>query len=92
MDRRYRALLRFAAEHLERIEQIIDFEDKACPCCGVALQAIGEDVSERLDVGPTTFPGPRNAPAALPTFTRRTHLPPADTTRSSLPRRNLMSE
>lgn len=41
--------------HLERIEQLIDVEDKSCPCCGGALHAIGEDVSERLDVVPTTF-------------------------------------
>lgn len=41
--------------HLERVEQLIDVEDKACPCCGGALHPIGEDVSERLDVVPTTF-------------------------------------
>jgi hypothetical protein len=41
--------------HLERVEQTIDIEDKACPCCGGALHQIGEDVSERLDVVPTTF-------------------------------------
>ena len=41
--------------HLERIEQVVDVEDKACPCCGGALHTIGEDVSERLDVVPTTF-------------------------------------
>lgn len=41
--------------HLERIEQLVDIDDKACPCCGGALHAIGEDVSERLDVIPTTF-------------------------------------
>lgn len=41
--------------HLERIEQVIDVDDKACPCCGGALHAIGEDVAERLDVVPTTF-------------------------------------
>jgi transposase len=41
--------------HLERIEQVVDVEDKSCPCCGGALHAIGEDVSERLDVVPTTF-------------------------------------
>lgn len=41
--------------HLERIEQVVDVEDKACPCCGGALHAIGEDVSERLDVVPATF-------------------------------------
>jgi transposase len=41
--------------HLERIERVVDVEDKACPCCGGALHQIGEDVSERLDVAPTTF-------------------------------------
>ena len=41
--------------HLERIEQIVDAESKACPCCGGALHRIGEDVSERLDVVPATF-------------------------------------
>jgi len=41
--------------HLERIEQVVDVESKACPCCGGAFHQIGEDVSERLDVVPTTF-------------------------------------
>ncbi|MBV1692443.1 IS66 family transposase [Novosphingobium sp. G106] len=41
--------------HLERVEQIVDVDDKACPCCGGALHQIGEDVAERLDVVPTTF-------------------------------------
>lgn len=41
--------------HLERIEQVVDVEDKSCPCCGGALHQIGEDVAERLDVVPTTF-------------------------------------
>lgn len=41
--------------HLERIEQVVDINDKACPCCGGPLHQIGEDVSERLDVVPTTF-------------------------------------
>ncbi|MGH8355647.1 MAG: IS66 family transposase, partial [Pseudomonas sp.] len=41
--------------HLERIEQIVGVESKACPCCGGALHQIGEDVSERLDVVPATF-------------------------------------
>jgi transposase len=41
--------------HLERIEQVVDVEDKVCPCCGGALHQIGEDVAERLDVVPTTF-------------------------------------
>lgn len=40
---------------LERIEQVVDVEDKACPCCGGALHQIDEDVAERLDVVPTTF-------------------------------------
>jgi len=41
--------------HLERIEQDVDVEDKACPCCRGTLHQIGEDVAERLDVVPTTF-------------------------------------
>ena len=41
--------------HLERLEQVVDIEDKACPCCGGTLHQIGEDVAERLDVVPTTF-------------------------------------
>lgn len=41
--------------HLERVEQLVDVENKACPCCGGALHQIGEDVAERLDVVPTTF-------------------------------------
>ncbi len=41
--------------HLPRIEQIIDVEDKACPCCAGSLHRIGEDVAERLDVVPAQF-------------------------------------
>lgn len=41
--------------HLQRIEQIVDVENKDCPCCGGVLHQIGEDVAERLDVVPTTF-------------------------------------
>jgi transposase len=41
--------------HFERMDEVVDVEDKACPCCGGALHQIGEDVSERLDVVPTTF-------------------------------------
>ena len=41
--------------HLERIEQVVDLEDKVCPCCEGSLHQIGEDVAERLDVVPTTF-------------------------------------
>ena len=41
--------------HLERIEQVVDIDSKACACCGGALHVIGEDVAERLDVVPTTF-------------------------------------
>jgi transposase len=41
--------------HLERIEQVVDIDNKACPCCGEALHQIGEDVAERLDVVPITF-------------------------------------
>jgi len=42
--------------HLERIKQIVDVEDKACPCCGGAIHQIGEDVNERLDVVPHHLP------------------------------------
>jgi len=41
--------------HLERIEQLVDLEQKTCACCGGALHVIGEDVAERLDVVPATF-------------------------------------
>jgi transposase len=41
--------------HLERVEQVVDVENKDCPCCGGVLHRIGEDVAERLDVVPTTF-------------------------------------
>lgn len=39
-------------EHLERIEQVVDIEDKAYACCGDDLHVIGEDVAERLGVVP----------------------------------------
>lgn len=41
--------------HLERVEQVVDIENKTCGCCGGALHVIGEDVAERLDVVPATF-------------------------------------
>ena len=41
--------------HLPRIEQVVDVEDKSCPCCSGALHRIGEDVAERLDVIPARF-------------------------------------
>ena len=41
--------------HLERIEQVVDIDDKTCSCCGGALHAIGEDIAERLDVVPATL-------------------------------------
>lgn len=41
--------------HLERIEQIVDVEDKQCGQCGTDLHVIGEDVTERLDVVPSIF-------------------------------------
>jgi len=41
--------------HLERVEQLVDVEDKTCPCCGGALHPTGEDVAERLDVVPATL-------------------------------------
>jgi transposase len=41
--------------HLPRIEQVIDVEDKSCPCCHGPLHLVGEDVAERLDVVPAQF-------------------------------------
>ncbi len=41
--------------HLPRIEQVVDIEDKTCPCCRGQLHAMGEDVSERLDIVPAQF-------------------------------------
>src|ERR687885_1052157 len=38
--------------HLPRVEVLVDVEDKACPCCGGALHAIGEDREEMLDIVP----------------------------------------
>ena len=41
--------------HLPRLEQFVDLQDKTCPCCQGVLHAIGEDVSERLDIVPAQF-------------------------------------
>ena len=41
--------------HLPRVEVVIDPEDIACPCCKEAMQPIGEETSERLDVIPAQF-------------------------------------
>ncbi|WP_291830422.1 IS66 family transposase, partial [Bosea sp. (in: a-proteobacteria)] len=41
--------------HLLRVEQIVDVQDKTCPCCRGELHAMGEDVSERLDIVPAQF-------------------------------------
>lgn len=42
-------------EHLPRVEIVIEPEDTACPCCGGAMHAIGEDRSQRLDVIPAQY-------------------------------------
>jgi transposase len=36
-------------DHLPREDVIVDVEGRVCPCCGGALHAIGENVSEMLD-------------------------------------------
>ena len=54
-DRPRRANRGSLPAHLDRIEQVVDVDDKACPCCGGTLHQIGEDVAERLDVVPATF-------------------------------------
>ena len=38
--------------HLERIEEVIDIADRACPCCRREMHRVGEDRAERLDVVP----------------------------------------
>lgn len=40
---------------LPREEILIDVTDKTCRCCGGVLHAIGEDVSQRLDLVPARF-------------------------------------
>lgn len=40
---------------LPREEILIDVADKTCRCCGGALHAIDEDVSQRLDLVPARF-------------------------------------
>ena len=42
-------------EHLPRVEVVIAPEDIACPCCGGAMQVIGEDRSSRLDRVPAQY-------------------------------------
>jgi transposase len=42
-------------EHLPRVEIVIAPEDTACPCCGGAMQVIGEDRSSRLDRVPAQY-------------------------------------
>jgi len=39
-------------DHLSREDMTFDVEDRLCPCCGGALHAIGETVSEMLDFVP----------------------------------------
>ena len=40
---------------LPRVEQVVDVEDKSCPCCSGPLHVMGEDRSERLDIVPAQF-------------------------------------
>src|SRR4051812_6778413 len=42
-------------EHLPRVELVIEPENTACTCCGGAMQIIGEDRSQRLDVIPAQY-------------------------------------
>ena len=42
-------------EHLPRVEVVIAPDDTACPCCGGAMQVIGEDCSSRLDIIPAQY-------------------------------------
>src|SRR3954465_11224863 len=44
-------------EHLPRVEIVIAPDDTACPCCGGAMQVIGEDRSTRIDIIPAPYRG-----------------------------------
>ena len=50
---------------LPRVEQVIDIENKVCPCCGGAVHLIGEDRTEMLELRPGSLPGPGDPPSAL---------------------------
>ncbi|MGZ9723677.1 IS66 family transposase [Rhizobium miluonense] len=39
-------------KHLPRYDEVIEPEDKTCPCCSFDLHCIGTDVSEALDIVP----------------------------------------
>jgi transposase len=41
--------------HLPRVEIVIEPENTTCPCCGGAMQVIGEDRSQRLDMIPAQY-------------------------------------
>src|SRR5262249_56188552 len=43
------------AEHLPRVEIVVEPEDTICPCGGGAMHVIGEDRSQRLDVIPAQY-------------------------------------
>jgi len=42
-------------EHLPRVEIVVEPADTACPCCGEAMRAIGENRSQRLDMIPAQY-------------------------------------
>ncbi len=42
-------------EHLPRVEARHDLTSKDCPACGQGLEAIGEEISEQLDIVPAKF-------------------------------------
>lgn len=44
--------------HLERVEQVVDVENKTCARYSGALHVIGEEVAERIDVAPVQVPAP----------------------------------
>lgn len=49
-ERRAKRRRRFPnLDHLPHVKEVIEPENKACPCCGDPLHVIGEDVSKRLD-------------------------------------------
>lgn len=54
-------------DHLPREDAIVDVDGLVCPCCGGALHAIGENVSEMLDWVPAQLKAIRRSRLAART-------------------------
>jgi transposase len=54
-SRRRRAGRPSLAEHLPRVEVVIEPGSTSCPCCSGPMHKIGEDIAQRLDVVPAQY-------------------------------------